>query len=388
LEAAPALPKILVMGWGIVSKSRGHAVALLVTVILAAGAFAPAQAAVVSETPTRGWGVNGRVYTTKIVDGTVYVGGQFSQAISATGQTVARRNLAAFNLSDGSLVTDWRADAGSVVYTLDSDGTALYAGGNFSTIGGVTRRRVARLNLNTGNVQGGFNASVSGGPVRALDVADDAVYIGGSFSQVNGAGRNFLAKLDAADGSSVAGFTGQPNAMVRALRMSPTAPMLYIAGDFTAVSGSSRIGVGGVSSDTGRASGPALQYTTAKQYTVDVSTDGSQVFSGADSNAVTAWRTSNGTRQWRDWTDGNVQAVKYQDGTLYFGFHDGMNLDTSVKLLAINASNGVLDDTFRPVIRQFWGVFTIDATATAVVAAGEFTSANGVRAQNLARFLP
>lgn len=357
-------------------------------VLLGAGLWAPAQAATVSETPTRSWGVNGRVYAVKIVGGTVFVGGTFSAAVSPSGQTVARRNLAAFRLDDGSLLTGWRADASSSVYALASDGASLYAGGNFTSIGGQTRQRLARLDLVTGAAMTGFRGRATGGPVRALDASGGALYVGGSFTQVNGAARSFLAKLDGATGGTITSFTGQPNAMVRGLRKSPTASMLYIAGDFTAVSGDSRIGVGGVDSDTGHAAGPSLQYTTAKQYSVDVSSDGSQVFSGADSNAVTAWRTATGTRQWRDFTDGNIQAVKYQDGTLYFGFHDGMNGDTSVKLLAMHADNGTLDNTFRPIIRQFWGVFAIDTTPLALVCGGEFTSAAGVPAQNWARFLP
>jgi hypothetical protein len=374
---------------GVLMRARAFvAVVVGVAVLLGGGAWAPAQAATVSDTPTRSWGVNGRVYAVKIVGGTVYVGGTFSAAVSPSGQQVARRNLAAFRLSDGSLVTGWRADASSSVYALASDGSSLYVGGNFTSLGGQNRQRVARLDLDTGAAVPGFQARATGGPVRALDASGGALYVGGSFTSVNGASRSFLAKLDSSTGATAAGFTGQPNAMVRGLRKSPTASMLYIAGDFTAVSGSGRVGVGGVSSDTGQAAGPALQYTTAKQYSVDVSTDGSQVFSGADSNAVTAWRTSTGTRQWRDFTDGNVQAVRYQSGTLYFGFHDGMDGDTSVKLLAMNAGTGTLDSSFRPTIRPFWGVFGLDSTSTALVAGGEFTSADGVPAQNWARFLP
>ena len=59
--------------------------------------LAPATAAsLVPDTPEQSWRVNGRVYATVVVGNSVFVGGHFSQAVSPTGATAPRSNLAAF----------------------------------------------------------------------------------------------------------------------------------------------------------------------------------------------------------------------------------------------------------------------------------------------------
>ena len=81
---------------------------------------------------------------TEIVGDVVYVGGTFTSATGPTGTSVPRRNLAAFSMTTGALLTGWRADAGAGVTSIVSDGQALYVGGHFGRINNVPRTRLAK----------------------------------------------------------------------------------------------------------------------------------------------------------------------------------------------------------------------------------------------------
>lgn len=328
----------------------------LVAGLLGAGLVAavPAQAAV-PETPEPSWRVNGRVYTTLIVGDTVFVGGTFSTARSPGGQSVARRNLAAFRMSDGSLITSFRADApGSAVRALASDGTSLWVGGWFSNVNGVNRSRLAKVSVATGAVDTGFNAGLNNG-VRGLAVDDGSLYVGGHFTNAGGTPAQRLAKLDADDGSPVPGFSGSADNNVFSVAKSPVADVLYVGGAFTSLDGSARDGVGAVSTNSGAVSGPSFQWAYGPALGVDVSDDGSRFYAVTRANAVISWRTDNGNRMWRHYAEGDMQAIAYHDGEIYFGFHEGFAGDFSVRVLVADAVSGALDNAFRPNMNRFWG---------------------------------
>src|SRR5262245_22629030 len=64
-----------------------------------------------SPTPSVGWSTNGPVKAVLIVGNTVYAGGEFTTVRpSGGGATVARANLAAFDLTTGALRTGFSAD--------------------------------------------------------------------------------------------------------------------------------------------------------------------------------------------------------------------------------------------------------------------------------------
>ena len=90
-----------------------------------------------SQNPKSSWGVNGAGYAAVIIDDVVYVGGTFSQAVSPNGgQTQPRANLAAFCLANGGLLSTFVANTNGQVWALTTDGTSLFAGGNFTTVNG------------------------------------------------------------------------------------------------------------------------------------------------------------------------------------------------------------------------------------------------------------
>ncbi len=84
------------------------------------------------------------------------------------------------------------------VIARQSDGRLLI-GGNFDTVNGVSRIRIARLNVN-GTLDTSFGAGQSGASdfVNAIAVQPDGrIVIAGNFTIVNGVDRRFIARLNA-----------------------------------------------------------------------------------------------------------------------------------------------------------------------------------------------
>ena len=104
----------------------------------------------------------------------LYVGGEFT---SIGGQT--RNRIAAVDLSTGT-VTSWDPNASNTVCTLVVSGSTVYAGGQFTSIGGQTRNRIAALDATTGNATS-WNPNANGA-VYTFAVSGSTVYVGGAFS--------------------------------------------------------------------------------------------------------------------------------------------------------------------------------------------------------------
>ena len=138
-------------------------------------------------------------------DGRMLIGGWFGTVNGVTRNGIARLN------SDGSLDTSFQnglAGANSGVYSMavQSDGKVLI-GGVFTTVNGVTRNRIARLNSD-GSLDASFQNVLIGGNGTVNSVAlqsDGKVLIGGWFTTVNGVARNDIARLNS-NGSLDTGF--------------------------------------------------------------------------------------------------------------------------------------------------------------------------------------
>ena len=147
-------------------------------------------------------------------DGKILVGGYFT-----TIGGVARNYIARLN-PDGSIDTAFNPNANNILSSIavQADGKILI-GGRFTTIGGVARSYIARLNPN-GSVDATFNPNGTtrrtlpgipgsgnvNGSVGSIGVqADGKVLIGGSFATIGGVTRNTIARLNS-DGNLDIGF--------------------------------------------------------------------------------------------------------------------------------------------------------------------------------------
>lgn len=360
-------------------------VAVATVAALAVTTQAPAVAAPSTGAPALSDGVDGQVYATLVVGDTVYVGGEFTEAQSEAGATVDRTNLAAFDLGTGALIGSWRADVNGVVRSLATSGSHLYVGGGYTRIGGVAQARLARVSLSTGAVDTGFRPQLDSG-VRAVQVDGDGVFAGGQFTLSDGVSHSYLVKLDATSGDTIASFAGAASGPVDALALSPDGTRLAVGGNFTNLSGANRTGLGMVDATTGNAVGPAFSFSVNPMLSLSWNDDGTALFGGSGNynNLVARWNPTTGARGWSFNVGGDVQAIGYYDGTVYAGFHDNYDGDTHTKLLAADATSGVISSTFRPVFNQFWGVRSIAPGPWGLIIGGQFTAISGAWAHSWA----
>ena len=66
-------------------------------------------------------------------------------AETLTASAARRNNIAALNATTGS-ATDWNPNAAGTVRALAVNGTTVYAGGEFTNIGGQPRNGIAAIN--------------------------------------------------------------------------------------------------------------------------------------------------------------------------------------------------------------------------------------------------
>ncbi|MDZ7789666.1 MAG: hypothetical protein U5L08_04080 [Xanthomonadales bacterium] len=176
-------------------------------------------------------------------DGGVLIAGGFSEITGTTARRVIR--ISKHLGLDQTLVKEGEQNENIVAIAVERDGDLLI-GGNFTTIQGETRLRLARLSGSTGTLQGGFTPAVDG-PVHAiLAQPDGKLVIAGEFQEVDGVSRDYVARLNA-DGTLDTGF--QPPSIVGefddyaegvyALEPGPDGK-LYIGGVFDDIGGSGR----------------------------------------------------------------------------------------------------------------------------------------------------
>jgi hypothetical protein len=143
---------------------------------------------------------NNPVYALAVSGSTVYAGGVFTQigcntGCSITGGPFTRNYLAAIG-TDGSLQS-WDPNADDYVYALAVSGSTVYAGGDFTSIGGATRNRLAAIHTDGSLQSWNPNANIG---VLALAVSGSTAYVGGSFTSIGGIPRNRIVSINA-DGS-------------------------------------------------------------------------------------------------------------------------------------------------------------------------------------------
>jgi uncharacterized delta-60 repeat protein len=151
-----------------------------------------------------GIGANALIYALAVQsDGKIVIGGGFTSYNGTTRNRIARLN------ADGSLDTGFSPGtaANTSVYTLaiQSDGKILI-GGLFTTYGGISRNRIARINTN-GTLDTGFTPGTGANDdVNSIAIQSDGkILIGGNFTTYNGSSISRIARLNA-NGSRDTGF--------------------------------------------------------------------------------------------------------------------------------------------------------------------------------------
>lgn len=176
---------------------------------------------------------NSDIYAMAVqADGKILMGGNFTTVGGVVRNYIARLN------ADGSLDAGFNPNAANRVYSIvvQPDGKILIAGW-FSTVGGVTRSRVARVNAD-GTLDPSFNPDVAGDVGGMAMQTDGKILIGGDFTAVGGVARNRIARLNA-DGTLDTGFNPDAGSTVSCLAVQADGKIV-IGGIFTTVGGVTR----------------------------------------------------------------------------------------------------------------------------------------------------
>ncbi len=220
-------------------------------------------------------GLNAIVYAVAPHQGGVIIGGQFDNTPS---RSIAR--LAANGSVDGTFNAGTGANGPVYAVAVQADGRILIAG-DFTTVAGVPRGRIARLNAD-GSLDPSFApSSGASGPIFAVALYNGQIVIGGGFTQYNGISRGRVARLNP-DGSLDSSFapSSGANNVVFAVAVHPNGKVL-LGGDFTAVNGVGRNRFGRLNSDGSLdntfASGSGADSTV---YDIVIQSDGRVVIAG------------------------------------------------------------------------------------------------------------
>ncbi len=320
---------------------------------------------------------NGTIRAIVRIGNTVYIGGLFNRI---GGQS--RIGLAAIDAATGTL-TSWNPDAhGSLpgtdgsVYALAVSGSTVYAGGDFTTIGGQTRRRIAALDASTGNATS-WNPGANN-YVFALAVSGSTVYAGGDFGSISGQSRRYIAAIDATTGTLT---TWNPNAdgIVHALAVSGST--VYAGGRFNAIGGQSRNYIAAIDASTGLATGwdPSANHAVR---TLAVS--GSTVYAGGDfgsmggqsRNYIAAIDATTGTpTSWNPNAGGTVYALAVSGSTVYAGGDFQTIGGQSRNYIAALDANSNSATSWNPNADLY--VLALAVSGSTVYAGGSFSSMGG-----------
>jgi Domain of unknown function (DUF5122) beta-propeller len=231
------------------------------------------------------------VFAIAIRGNDIYLGGDFT---TMGGQP---RNLIAKVAPDGTVDPNFNpnptVDDISVVREIVVTSTDVYVGGDFSGIGGQPRINLAKLNPITGQVDGGRQAFdpdptspldlLRSASIGSLQVAGDDVYVAGEFTTIGGLSRSKIAKISATTGDADARFDANISHQIlpEVVDIALARGTLYVAGVFTSIGGAARNAVAALNPKTGyEVTGFDPHVTHSRPVVYDIEVTDDEVFIG------------------------------------------------------------------------------------------------------------
>jgi len=272
-----------------------------------------------------------------VAAGKAYAGGRFTSVrppgAAAGINEVAPAYLAAFYASTGELVASFNPVLNGQVYAVaaSADGSRIFVGGDFTTVNGVTRNRIAGFDTATGTLVTNWKPSVCY-RVKTIAVSGGTVYFGGSFGLVNGQDRPRLAAVTA-DAGALLPWAPSVNGDVYAVDVADDGSKVYAGGQFSTVNGINQNTVtsldpftGAVLPFPGASAAPLPNGTcTTRVKAIDASGDTVYFGNGGDGggcfDGTWAVDIATNTLKWKNECLGATEAVKVVNGWLYKGSH-------------------------------------------------------------------
>jgi len=346
----------------------------------------------------------------------LYVGGAFDSAGEVAGFGLARWDGTSWSALEGPNGAGTNGEVYALAVFDDGSGPALYAGGSFTPMGGLTVNNVAKWQGAAWSALVGPSATGVDGPIYALAVFDDGsgnrLYAGGGFHSAGGIAANHIASWDGSSWSALAGPTGTDH-QVEALAVFDDGggPALYVGGRFTWAGG---VLVNGIARWNGASwaalvgpAGPGMGGTYPYVYELVVYDDGSgpslfaggrfSTAGGVTVNSMAKWDGSvwsaligpSGTG-----TDGEVRALAVHDDgsgpSLFagggFSTAGGVTVNSIARWdgstwSALSGPSGTGTDGSVGGLAVF-----DDGSGEALYAAGDFLSAGGLAVRRISRW--
>ncbi|WP_237706793.1 PKD domain-containing protein [Kribbella flavida] len=353
--------------------------------------------------------LDGSVKSIVQVGNTILIGGLFTQIQAAAGGPVlARRNLAAFDATTGAISTGFAPNPDGEVTTIipSGDGSTVYIGGSFNTVGGVASVSTARINATTGARVTTFQPPTLSGRVKDMRLVGNRLWLAGTFTHVQGRAQAALATVNATTGAydphmslAIAGVHNGGNTTVMKLDVTPNGSHLVAVGNFDTIQGVRHHQVFMLNLTGATAAVENWQtnfYNTAcsgsfQTYMrdVDISPDGSYfvitttgAYGGAGTACDSSARFNTGARgsglsyHWLNNTGGDtLYAVAITGSVVYIGGHQrwqnnpfagdraGQGAVSRPGIAALDPANG-LPFSWNPTRERGVGVFDLLSTST------------------------
>ena len=205
--------------------------------------------------------MNGSVDAVTQIGNKVIAAGSFTSVSPAstftnTGDDLVRNRIFAFDATTGAIDASFNPNLGGAANSLDTDGTYIYVGGSFGSVGGNSAiKRVVKLTA-TGAVVSSFTAVPNAG-INEVVVRGSRLYVGGSFSSISSGttttSRGRLAVLDASTGAVSSSLNvpfagvydpandGGGSTVIKRFDVSADGTRLVAVGNFATVGGQPRV---------------------------------------------------------------------------------------------------------------------------------------------------
>ena len=171
--------------------------------------------------------------------GDILIGGYFTTVGNKVRNSVAKLS----SIGSGAVSAQWMASTNGTVnhLALGPDG-AVYAGGSFTEVNGEPRKNLARLSGSTGLIDLAWNPSPNGSRVNAVVLDGDGnAYVGGNYTTIGGLVRRNLAKVSAA-GLVDPYWDPSPDNDVHSI-VSGAQGVVHVGGAFLQMGNTARIGI-------------------------------------------------------------------------------------------------------------------------------------------------
>ncbi|WP_460663442.1 WD40 repeat domain-containing protein [Kribbella swartbergensis] len=358
------------------------------------------------------WQTNASVNALAVAGDTVFAGGLFTrirQPGKPLGQgDAARTYLAAFHRGTGA-PTRFAPKLNGAVWTIATspDGKRVVVGGDFTTVNGVPRKRIAMFDVATGKLVDGWDPAVNY-RVAALAISGNSVYLGGSFGRVDNVRRGGLAAVTLSTGTLLP-WDPDADDDVHAIDLSDDGSRVFVGGAFETLQGEPHHALAMVNTTTGATYPmPAAAFIPERtpecdSRVKDIDTLGGKVFvanAGSGSgcyDGVLAADVKTGKLLWQSRCLGATEAVKAIGNWVYKGSHahdcsqDGGFPEKSGMhhLLVYSAITGKLGPWFPNTTaggETLVGPLAFASGGNDLWVGGDFTRVNGVPQQGLTRF--